>query len=148
MNPGAKHTISLLILLFILAFHTQAAEGAGKVCIAKIPTGDNWQANDTGATERSIFTVQIDDRPSIQISTNSSGVFTNLSPTAKHLVKVKLDGKPITSFRFSFNEHQDHLRLSYTPFYGTWSLSPIDPGEKCACQNPKSSKKNASSKSR
>jgi hypothetical protein len=111
----------------------EAADGVGKVCVQKISVNTRWDANDTGAREGSTFTVQIDDLPAITVTTNSSGVFTNLSLAKKHLVKIKLDGKALTSFRFTFQERGDHLRLWYKPFYGTWSLSDVSKGEKCAC---------------
>ena len=113
-----------------------AAAGTGKVCVQAIPTAESWQANDTGATERSIFTIQIDNLPAFRVSTNLSGVFTNLSLTARHSVRIQLDGKPLTSFHFTFQKRGDHLRLWYNPFYGTWSLSDVRPGEPCACPKP------------
>ena len=105
----------------------------GKVCVQKISMNSRWDANDTGAKEGSAFTVQVDDLPAITVTTNLSGVFTNLSLAKKHFVKIKLDGKALTSFRFDFKERGDHLRLWYNPFYGTWSLSDVRKGEKCAC---------------
>jgi len=105
----------------------------GLVCVDPIPKHSVWKGNDTGATEKSIFTVQIDDRPPINISTQAAGVFTNLSTASKHVVKIRLDGKPLTSFRFSFGEHgSDHLRLWYYTMYGNWCLWSADGRHKCA----------------
>jgi hypothetical protein len=107
----------------------------GLVCVDPIPKHSVWKGNDTGATEKSIFTVQIDDRPPITISTQAAGVFTNLPTDSKHLVKIRLDGKPLTSFRFSFAEHgSDHLRLWYYTMYGNWCLWTTDARHKCAYQ--------------
>jgi len=111
-----------------------AAETTGRVCVQSIPRGESWKANDTGAKESSTFKVQIDKLTPILISTNCSGLFTNLTLGAKHLVEIQLYNKPLTSFRFSFQEEQsEHLRLWYNPFYGTWSLWRVGPHEKCAC---------------
>lgn len=122
------------LVFCLLAAWLSAAENTGRVCVEAIPRGDNWSANDTGAKEASTFRVQIDDLAPVFVSTNSSGVFTNLSLTGRHLVKIRVDNKPLTSFRFSFRESgSDHMRLWYSPFYGTWSLSPVWPGQKCAC---------------
>ena len=127
----------LLALVFAAVFgllpRSEAADPMGKMCVQKISMNARWDANDTGAKAGSIFTVQIDSLPAAQVSTNSSTVFTNLPLTGKHLVKIQLDGKPLTSFRFTFEERGDHLRLWYNEFYGTWSLSDVKPGEKCAC---------------
>jgi hypothetical protein len=128
-----------LISATVLLLLAQASEGAtqlkstGLICIDPIPKGSVWKANDTGAIEESVFSVQIDNQPPVNISTNLAGVFTNLPTASKHLVKIRLDGKPLTSFRFSFQESQsDHLRLWYNAFYGTWSLSPTTERHKCA----------------
>jgi hypothetical protein len=141
-----KHKLSVHPLVLVLAVFGQPflllavesqdqarLEPLGLVCVDGISKNERWDANQTGATEKSIFTVQIDDLPPTQISTASAGVFTNLSTSAKHLVKISVDGRPLTSFRFTFQESQsDHLRLWYNPFYGTWSLSPTDKRHKCA----------------
>src|SRR6266478_1811840 len=125
------HLLILVLAVFGQAFFLFAAESQDQahlkpltlVCVDGISKNERWDANQTGATEKSIFTVQIDDLPSAQISTASAGVFTNLSTSAKHLIMIGIDGKPLTSFRFTFQESQsDHLRLWYNPFYGTWSL--------------------------
>ena len=123
-----------VMALCFLSIRLFAAEKTGKVCVQSISIGESWKANDTGAKESSKFKVQIDKLTPILISTNCSGVFTNLWVDAKHLVKIQLEDKPLTSFRFSFREEQsEHLRLWYSPFYGTWSLSRVGPREKCAC---------------
>lgn len=133
---GGERRFALVTLMFVAVvgfLRDSEAADIGKVCIEKIPMKNRWDANITGAKEGSTFTVQIDGLPAIHVSTSSSGVFTNLSSTDKHLVKINLDGKLLTSFRFGFDAPGDHLRLWYNPFYGTWSLTPVRRGEKCAC---------------
>jgi hypothetical protein len=129
------------LVLSRLVGDARAADGFGRVCITRIPTGERWDANDTGARESSTFTVQIGQLHPVLVTTNASGLFTNLSRSAEHLVRIRVDGKPLTSFRFSFKGRGDHLRLWYNPFYGSWSLSEVRPGEKCACPESKSSNK-------
>ena len=123
----------LMVVCLASAVSALAVESVGSVCVQAISKGESWKANDTGATERSIFTVQVDSLPAFHISTNTSGVFTNLSLATYHVVKIQLDGKPLTSFRFTFKKRGDHMRLWYSPFYGTWSLSDVRAGEQCAC---------------
>jgi hypothetical protein len=139
MNPRANKrpgTYFLFLASFCLILHVGsacAAAGACRVCVTRIPAGERWDANDTGAKESSTFTVQLDNLPAVLVTTNVSGVFTNLSLAGEHAVTIRLDGKPLTSFRFSFKGRGDHLRLWYNPFYGSWSLLDVRPGEKCAC---------------
>jgi hypothetical protein len=140
-QTSIKAALVMTSLLLVVG-SAGAAEGLGKVCVQQIATGDSWKANDTGASARSIFTVQVDDLAAIHVSTNGAGVFTNLSLTTKHLVKIQLDGKPLTSFRFTFQDRGDHLRLWYSPFYGTWSLADVSAGGRCACS--KRTKENSS----
>jgi hypothetical protein len=117
----------VLVVIAVLGFTLVACaeESVGEVRIQTIAFGadSNWSANQTGATEHSKFTVRIDKRSAITITTNRAGVFANLSLTNDHLVNIKLDGKPLTSFRFSFEGRSNHLLLWYNEFYGTWSLS-------------------------
>jgi hypothetical protein len=139
------HFIVLVSLcMMLLVGSAWAAGGVGRVCITRIPTGERWDANDTGAKESSAFTVQFDKLAPVLVTTNVSGVLTNLSLVGEHSVKIRLDGKPLSSFRFSFKGRGDHLRLWYNPFYGSWSLSDVPPGEKCACPKRKASNQAAS----
>src|SRR5262249_30457968 len=127
--------IVLIFLLLCFSGTARAVDGTGRGCVEKIPSGpgSSWIANDTGATERSGFKISIDQLPPILVTTNSSGVFTNLSLAGKHLVAIRLDDKPLASFRFSFDGRGSHLRLWYNELYGTWSLSEVREGQKCAC---------------
>ena len=132
-----KRLAIILVGLTVLAAGRACAEPVGRVCITAIPVRERWDANDTGATEGSTFAVQVDNLTPVQIRTNSSGVFTNLSLASDHMLKIRLDGKPLTSFHFSFKDSGGHLRLWYNPFYGSWSLSDVRPGGKCACPKAK-----------
>jgi hypothetical protein len=140
--PKTYFIILMSLCSTLLADSLCAADGVGRVCIGLIPVGERWDANRTGARESSAFTIQIDKLTRVLVTTNVSGVFTNLSLAREHLVKIRLDGKPPASFRFSFKGRGDHLRLWYNPFYGSWSLSDVRPGENCAC--PKATPNSAS----
>jgi|SRR5579862_6389972 len=114
-----------IISLFAVVLTVYAGEPLGEVRLQTIPFGpsSNWRATDSGATERSKFSVQIDNRSAINVTTNRAGVFANLPLAGEHVVKIKVDGKPLNSFRFSFEGRSDHLILQYNEFYGKWSLS-------------------------
>lgn len=121
-----------IILLFAVVLAVHAGEAVGEVRVRTIPFGpsSNWRANDSGATERSKFSVQIDNRSAMIVTTNRAGVFSNLSLAGEHSVKIKADGKPLTSFRFSFEGQSDHLLLQYNESDGKWSLSEVKAAEK------------------
>ena len=143
--PAKTHSLVLLSLCAtLISASVCAADGVGRVCITRIPIGERWDANDTGAKESRTFAVQIDKLAPVLVATNASGVLTNLSLAGEHSVSIRLDGKRLTSFRFSFKDRGDHLRLWYNPFYGSWSLSDVRPGQKCACPQAKASNQAAS----
>jgi hypothetical protein len=127
-----NRTVLVVIAFLACTLSALAEEPTGKVFIQPIPfgPGSNWKANDTGATERSKFSVQIDNRTAIKVTTNSAGSFINLPLAGEHLVKIKLDGKPLTSFHFSFEGRSGQLLLRYNEFYGTWSLVDMKSDEK------------------
>ena len=112
----------------------------GTVFIAPIPMDGIWKGNHTGATMESVFTIQIDNLPPVQVTTNSTGVFTNLALGQKHMVKIRLDGKPRESFPLKFETFQGdssdknvHIRLRYDPMYGYWHRRAVDKFP-CNCQ--------------
>jgi hypothetical protein len=128
-------TSLLSLLCAVLSTRAATLKPTGLVCIDPIPKSSVWKANDTGATERSVFSVQIDSQSPVTISTNLAGAFTNLASASKHVVKIRLAGKPLTSFRFMFQDYEsDHLRLWYNTVYGTWSLTPADARHTCVYQ--------------
>src|SRR4051812_34986812 len=106
----AKVIVLASLCAVLLADSACAAEGIGRVCIPRVPMGERWDANDTGANESSAFTIQIDKLPPVLVTTNISKVFTNLSLAGEHSVRIRLESKPLTSFRFSFQGRGDHLR--------------------------------------
>jgi hypothetical protein len=126
-NQFMNRTVLVGIVFLAFALSVFAEESTGKVFVQTIPfgAGSNWKTNDSGATERSTFAVQIDERTAIKVTTNSAGAFANLPLAGKHLVKIKVDGKPLTSFHFSFEGRSNQLMLRYNEFYGTWSLVDI-----------------------
>jgi hypothetical protein len=117
-----------------------AGQSVGTVCVAPIPMDGVWKGNDTGATLTSTFSIQIDDLPAITVTTNLSGVFTNLALRQKHMVKIRLDGKPRESFPLRFETFDRgagdkvvHIRLRYDTMYGYWHPGRVD-ALPCRCQ--------------
>ena len=132
-------------IVAVLILGLSFARADGVVCVDPIPTKGSWKGNDTGATPKSVFTIQIDDLPAQSISASSSGVFLKLRVAAKHTVKIKMGGKPYASFEFSFEDRGGHhLRLWYKQLYGTWQLQKA--AEKHECAFLKKQKKRAPNK--
>src|SRR5262245_36538030 len=148
MSARSHFTVIVSLGVMLLVGNARAADGAGKVCVARIPTGERWDANGTGAKEASTFTIQLDKLAPVLVTTNTSGVFTNLALAGEHSIRIRLDGKPLASFKFSFDGRGDHLRLWYNPFYGSWSLSDVRSGDRCACPKAKASTQAASGSER
>jgi hypothetical protein len=123
--------LSLVVLLSVS--HSARAESAtGAVCIDTIYTGGSWEGNHTGAVRSSTFTVQIGDHEPVSINSRLSAEVTDLALDSRHLVKIRLEGKLLTSFTFSFREKgSNHLRLWYKEMYGTWSLSTVEKPSEC-----------------
>ena len=101
------------------------AQKVGTICVAPIPLDGVWKGNDTGASLASTFTIQIDNLPPIKVTTNLSGVFTNVALGQKHMVRVRLNGEPRESFPLTFESFDRgagdkvvHLRLRYDTMYG------------------------------
>lgn len=115
-------TVSLIYYSFVL----QAEDKTGVLIIDSIPKGDVWKGNGTGANENSQFSIRIDNEKPILITKDKGGTFKNLSLEKSHLIDIKLKGKRLTSFKFSFKQYgKNKLRLWYKTMYGTWSISPV-----------------------
>src|SRR4051794_3426570 len=108
---GVNLAVGLLSLCIMqVAGRACAADRVGKVCIPSIPMGERWNANDTGAKDTSTFTIQLDELAPVLVATNASGTFTNLVRAGEHSLSIRLDGKHLSSFRFSFRDRGHHLR--------------------------------------
>jgi len=122
---------SIVILLTLLAsLLLEAEDKLGVLIIDPIPMNDVWKGNDTGANENSQFLIKIDKNIPITVNKVKGGSF-KLHLGKKHLVDIKLNGKRLTSFYFSFEQYKKNkLRLWYRTMYGTWSISRLKDNEK------------------
>ena len=112
-------------------------EATGRVCLAAAPTptsGERSLGNATGGLPDVIYSVQVDNRPPIQLSRRARQWVEALDVSQRHLVVIRADGRQITSFRFRFPEGSDHdLCLFMVPFYETWQLWPDKRCPWCKC---------------
>lgn len=133
-----KYSQTLMIPLLLVLVQVTVASEAGLVCVAPVEkpkTGTKSLANPSGGNQVQSYSVQIDDRPPINVSGDQSVAIDRLSLSGKHAVQVRGDGKDITSFHFRFNDYSSHhLCLWFKPLYETWSLTPArGHGKACAC---------------
>jgi hypothetical protein len=150
-----RHSIIWCLLYAGLAWVGPAAlagETRGTVCVAPIPRDSVWKGNDTGATLASTFTIQIDKLSAITVTTNLSGGFTNLALGQKHMVKIRMDGKPRESFPLRFETFERgagdkvvHIRLRYDTMYGYWHPGRVDTLP-CRCQKSPSNQSAAANR--
>jgi len=119
------------IILFCGILWSSIAAAQGIVCIDPITITEDDKS--TKSYPESTFTVSIDDLPAQTITTNSCGVFSNLSLTVSHMVRIHGDEKPEASFTFTFKtKGSNHLRLWYRTQYGTWQLWKLGRKHECA----------------
>ena len=111
------------------------ARDTGSVCIASVIHGEKSVTKPAQS-----YAMQIDERVPVTL-TGHAVEFGQLALARKHLVKVTGDGKPVTSFHFSFADYQTHdLCLWQNDLYLTWSLNDVEAtGKICTCRasNPK-----------
>ena len=126
LTMGTSMKYLTIILILLASFLLKAEDKLGILIIDPIPMNGVWKGNDTGANVNSQFSIRIDDKAPVIICKEKGGIFNNLSLDKKHLIDIKLKGKRLTSFRFSFKKYgKNKLRLWYKTMYGTWSISPV-----------------------
>jgi hypothetical protein len=119
----------------------QGGAASGTICVAPLPK-DVREADRlafSGGPSRRYkysFTVEIDARPPIAVPKLDPLPIEDLPLEATHRVRIRDEGRPIESFRFTFSARGGTpLCLAYTPGYQTWSLEKRRPGQRwCACE--------------
>ncbi|MBC7797849.1 MAG: hypothetical protein H7Z37_13330 [Pyrinomonadaceae bacterium] len=132
-----KYTKLLLLFLFLSIFQVASVFGQGSICIPALP-GLTAKTNDLPMTPpgqfispNSTLSIQVDKRKPAIVSLTSSGEIKGLSLKGRHLLKIRRDGKTVTSFWFSFEkEGEKDLCLWYYKGYGTFSIKPA---KDCKC---------------
>ena len=128
-----------LHLLLLLLPTTNLASGLdqGSICIPRLP-GSSAAISEPAMTPpgqyispNSTLLIQVDKRKPITVSPSLSGAIKGLSLKGKHLLKIRHDGRIVTSFSFSFEkEGVKDLCLWYYKGYGTFLLKPA---KECKC---------------
>ena len=122
--------LSIFILFFL--FFSSFCYATGTVCIDAISTKGSWEGNTSGANKKSRFLISINNNTPQVISPFSGGKFKGLDLSKNHIVKILLNNKLYSSFKFNFNKKgSPHLKMWYYGMYGTWQLSIPEKKHKC-----------------
>lgn len=128
------------VAVFFLLLHVRCllAADMGSVCIAPAPasnSGSKSLSNPSGGNQVKMYSVQVDNRPWVQVSAEHGNSITGLLMAGNHIVRVKGDGKNITAFHFRFADYKSaDLCLWFKSLYETWSLTESKGhGKNCFC---------------
>jgi len=129
-----------LMLLQPIGLVAEPDAKSGSLCVARL--SDTAEAVDRdfpdGKPRRQFqyqFAVEINGRPPVAVSRESSQLISGLPTGVTHRIRILDAGEVIESFAFTFEKRgSNHLCLSYTPWYQTWSLEK--PGRRPWCKCP------------
>lgn len=125
---------------------------SGSLCLAPIaaPTaGTKSLHNPTGGNPVPDYTVQLDDRPPVQLDVFTTPpaastaewiwqypqgqLLRDVSLTARHTIVIRHGGRPIESFRFELDADAPDQCIFLNDFYLTWQLWPRRRAPWCKC---------------
>lgn len=131
-----KITLSIIVIIFF-AINVNAQD-RGSICIDKMP-GNQATPGDPPMTAPEIFIapgstlmIQVDSLPAVIVSPQQASIIKDISLNGRHIVKIKIDNKLKTSFKFKFTKREHSLCLWYYKGYGTFSLRPA---KECQCKD-------------
>jgi hypothetical protein len=112
-----------------------SSSGLGVVLICRMPGGISSQPLQNGSVQpRDIVDIHIGNRSAV-VSPSKAGTIDSLLTGDKQRATIKVHGKSIASFYFSFKDYgADTLCLWYDRGYGTWSMESM-PSNHCKCKN-------------
>jgi hypothetical protein len=127
-----------LLLLLAITCNLFADDPTGAVCIAPVEKSNarvKSLANPSGGNKVQVYSVRIDRRAPLEVSSEHGITVKNLALQERHLVMISGDGKSLTSFHFQFSDYQTRdLCLWMKPLYETWSLTDSKGhGKTCSC---------------
>jgi hypothetical protein len=143
-----KTFTSMLVMLALVILHHHEAPGqsnnarrsktgSGSICIAEVtpPAAGETRWGNPRGERASTYSIQVDQRASVDAPSNGAVRIAGLSVGKKHLVRIYGDGVLKESFRFRFESFDTkELCLWFNSLYGTWSLwDAKDGGSKCRC---------------
>jgi hypothetical protein len=110
----------------------------GTVCLAPLSRASVMADRDpdVGATRAYTyqFSVQIDRRPTVDVSTSETRPIGGLAANQRHRVIIRDGTKIIESFSFTFAARGSRcLTLTYGGGYQTWMLEPTRKRSQCKC---------------
>jgi len=115
----------------------------GRVCLAALPEpakGQRTPWRTEGERGLTNYSVQIDERQPIPLSTSKSQWVDGLDLATNHSVAIRIDGKTVESFVFDFGQfefrkvNKPDVCLFMNSLYFTWQLWRVErTGEWCEC---------------
>jgi hypothetical protein len=131
-------TVLVAILTTVMVgFEPCEASDAGRLCLAPVPDptpGSKSLANPTGGNPKVTYSLRIDDRDWVDLSSKDVIWVDGLDLGKRHFVVIRGDGKQMESFYFIFEPSEPDLCLFLKPLYLEWILWPIaKTGDWCPC---------------
>src|SRR5438128_1344845 len=98
----------------------------GSLCVAAVQQpkpGEKFSAEPKGLYRVRVFSIQIDNQPTIRALADRGVLVGPLSLKDKHTIRIFGDGRQVESFRFKFSSYpSSELCLLYERFYQNWFL--------------------------
>src|SRR5438067_10430071 len=98
----------------------------GSLCVAAVQQpkpGEKFSAEPKGLYRVRVFSMQIDNQPTIRALADRGVLVGPLSLKDKHTIRIFGDGRQVESFRFKFSPYSSsELCLLYERFYQDWVL--------------------------
>ncbi len=117
--------------------HSNEAE-RGSLCVLPYPSGGGVRGRAINApAPAKAYGLRIDGGRTISLSAAQATLIGDLGLQVQHRVQVLGDGKPVASFRFSFeSEGSRELCLWQSDLYQTWQLyRAARQGRACRCRD-------------
>ena len=125
--------------LFAVVPCVAKAESVGSVCVASVPAstaGEKTLANPSGGNPKGRYEVRVDRAAAVVLPRGAApGIWvTGLDLTLAHSFTIRLSGRNIESFRFTFPEGESKYCLYMKPLNLTWQMEKYRPSAWCRCE--------------
>lgn len=128
--------VALVMLLGAPPAIAATTGGNGTLCISPVPKSNSAETslgNPSGGSRDFNFSVRVDQRAPVVVSTTQPVEIGNLQLRKKHRVVILRSGKRDQSFSFTFESRGGaKLCLWFKALYETWSLDST-PRSSCKC---------------
>jgi hypothetical protein len=127
----------VIVLLVMSMIQIETLVWSGDLCVSSVgkEQGELSAVNPRGGSRK--YSIQIDQGKIHETLEDKALRINDLDEGKKHLVRIRLDGKQVESFWFTFEKHgANELCLWFNDFYRTWSVWPLkDAKHLCKCES-------------